>query len=696
MNNFQISDYLENYNRQSINGKCKSCSKIVTWSRVRVAAHIRTSCPNSTEAEKKQFAKHRNEKVSTSGFSFPTGDFEDESMDDSYTEGSQGKDQTTISMGFTQIDNEFADLFDMSQYMENFDKPSQKGTCKACYAQVRWTRDRLACHKKSSCPDATAEEKEFFAKYKMQQNSGTSHLVINIEDYLEDRDNASGKCKACSATVTWSRDRIASHKRVCTAATAEDKILFAKTKSLETSSPNLDRVNIKNFIIGDFLMNFNRDKSNGQCKTCSNLVSWSRQRVAAHKRTTCLNATDAEQKFFAKTRPEEINIMFNDDFGDDSMDSFPAEKPKSDSYEISQFLENFDKPTQRGTCKACFAQISWSRERVACHKRRCVAATAEEKEFFTKMKSHETSALQYSNADSSAIKNFSIADYLEHFNREKSNGKCRVCPKLVSWSRERVAAHKRTTCPNATQEEKNFFAIEGRSRNYQSHDSTTSSCATPRKETKVDKKCYICNSELKISKIGLETNLGFTNTQLYELLESFIGTEVTQDDLKNSAVCVECFFKLNKYDEFQHSSQLIQATICTSYQNTRSSQVFVKQEPEYEYEDDSSQYFNEYFEPEVPVTPTARTSFKVEPEMNLIGNVVVTPSKPAVELNFRCDKCPHRTVSRAKLEFHMISVHGDEQGPFKCPVCSKVFEVKASFRRHFHDHRELRRSLCPR
>jgi hypothetical protein len=51
---------------------------------------------------------------------------------------------------------------------------------------------------------------------------------------------------------------------------------------------------------------------------------------------------------------------------------------------------------------------------------------------------------------------FKVSDYLEERNR--SLGKCKVCGKNVSWSRDRVAAHKRNNCDETNDQTKRKFA----------------------------------------------------------------------------------------------------------------------------------------------------------------------------------------------------------------------------------------------
>ena len=42
---------------------------------------------------------------------------------------------------------------------------------------------------------------------------------------------------------------------------------------------------------------------------------------------------------------------------------------KNGKFQISDYLEDFDKVTSRGTCKSCAMLVTWNRERVASHKR---------------------------------------------------------------------------------------------------------------------------------------------------------------------------------------------------------------------------------------------------------------------------------------------------------------------------------------
>jgi hypothetical protein len=52
MENFEIKDYLENLDRLTSKGACKTCAKPIHWSRESVRGHKRKACPNSTEEDR--------------------------------------------------------------------------------------------------------------------------------------------------------------------------------------------------------------------------------------------------------------------------------------------------------------------------------------------------------------------------------------------------------------------------------------------------------------------------------------------------------------------------------------------------------------------------------------------------------------------------------------------------------------------
>lgn len=75
-----ISDFLQEFDKISRRGKCKSCQKPVGWSRSHLAAHKRATCASATPDEKRRFAKRpsnnfdaSNDSSSDNSFEVPSG-----------------------------------------------------------------------------------------------------------------------------------------------------------------------------------------------------------------------------------------------------------------------------------------------------------------------------------------------------------------------------------------------------------------------------------------------------------------------------------------------------------------------------------------------------------------------------------------------------------------------------------------------
>lgn len=82
----------------------------------------------------------------------------------------------------------------ITDFLQNYDKVSKKGTCKACGKLVLWMKARLASHKRASCPDATAAEKEIF-RIEIPTSSSTGNDTSRdsegpgeVETVIEKRD----------------------------------------------------------------------------------------------------------------------------------------------------------------------------------------------------------------------------------------------------------------------------------------------------------------------------------------------------------------------------------------------------------------------------------------------------------------------------------------------------------------------------
>ena len=124
--------------------------------------------------------------------------------------------------------------------------------------------------------------------------------------------------------------------------------------------------------ISEYLQDLVQQTSKGTCKACGKAVHWSQKKLASHKRANCPQASPKERRLFVQPVPATSNASDNDI----SMISIPetdismnVRKIPLNKFVISEYLEKFDKVTQKGKCKSCSATVQWSRGRVASHKR---------------------------------------------------------------------------------------------------------------------------------------------------------------------------------------------------------------------------------------------------------------------------------------------------------------------------------------
>jgi hypothetical protein len=90
----------------------------------------------------------------------------------------------------------------------------------------------------------------------------------------------------------------------------------------------------------------------------------------------------------------------------------------------------------------------------------------------------------------SEMANFTISDYLSERNKAKNQGKCKLCEKIVYWTRNRVASHKRSSCSVAFDEENRKFAK--RSATFLNASGSNNSIETEDDEMNQDAECTNC------------------------------------------------------------------------------------------------------------------------------------------------------------------------------------------------------------
>lgn len=69
----------------------------------------------------------------------------------------------------------------MNKFLRDLNLQTRRGTCISCEKDVCWARDRVAAHKRTNCPNASEEEKNFFRKRKIHEVSHSSDNTFDGE-----------------------------------------------------------------------------------------------------------------------------------------------------------------------------------------------------------------------------------------------------------------------------------------------------------------------------------------------------------------------------------------------------------------------------------------------------------------------------------------------------------------------------------
>lgn len=201
-----------------------------------------------------------------------------------------------------------------------------------------------------------------------------------------------------------------------------------------------------------------------------------------------------------------------------------------ETFQISKYLENFTKINSagRGTCRGCSKTVQWGRLKVASHVRNCSGFSDDEKAFF-KIENQETDTT------------YSLIEYLKDFEMQNRKGKCRSCEQEVVWKKEKLAAHKLSSCSNVSAEEKAFFVNEAQHFPDKPKVSPYKKVAVSLKEEnettiqKEDKgcfvscpECFICKNSLGTFKTRLVNSLDYTKTPLFEVLGELIISKINE------------------------------------------------------------------------------------------------------------------------------------------------------------------------
>ena len=160
-----IGDYLENYNRQSKRGKCKACGKLVSWGRMKLSQHKRSSCPNATPEEELLFSKRPAQSDNSMDLSFGSvvsNLVTDIDMDNSQLGQAQSPKKTRTQSPETSLNKRLKGnkgskstssdaAWKISDHLEKFVKATGRGTCMSCQKSVKWSKANTESHLRKSC-----------------------------------------------------------------------------------------------------------------------------------------------------------------------------------------------------------------------------------------------------------------------------------------------------------------------------------------------------------------------------------------------------------------------------------------------------------------------------------------------------------------------------------------------------------------
>lgn len=66
----------------------------------------------------------------------------------------------------------------IADYLQDFVRVTNKGTCNACGKSVQWSKEKLGGHKRANCPQASEEEKLLFHQLNRQPTPSISTSTL--------------------------------------------------------------------------------------------------------------------------------------------------------------------------------------------------------------------------------------------------------------------------------------------------------------------------------------------------------------------------------------------------------------------------------------------------------------------------------------------------------------------------------------
>ena len=230
--------------------------------------------------------------------------------------------------------------------------------------------------------------------------------------------------------------------------------------------------------------------------------------------------------------------------------------------------------------------------------------------------------------------------------------------------------------------------------------------------------CFICSEFMGEFKNELTTQTGYSDKQIFELIEEFTEVTFSQDAsfLQDAGICQNCFIKFNDYTEHLSLANQIQNELIEIFENAQAQEIKLEQTSEQTdyYEEENQELTNEMYEEEpdeVISDPNiveydwsdsnskhffSEVRSKEEKEtLNHSEGYTVIKAEDESKL-YQCDICRRAFKERSKLKTHR-EIHTTERNVV-CPICGKTFKTQACLRSHkrVHNPTYLHCDICGR
>ncbi|CRK98348.1 CLUMA_CG011708, isoform A [Clunio marinus] len=220
--------------------------------------------------------------------------------------------------------------------------------------------------------------------------------------------------------------------------------------------------------------------------------------------------------------------------------------------------------------------------------------------------------------------------------------------------------------------------------------------------------CYICDDIMDSYKSDLTIASGFSEKPIFQLIETFTNTCIPEDIINASGVCINCYVKLNEFDEHQAKAEQISCELVELMNNkyVLYEEGFdinkVKQENE---RDQTHEEIIEAieFEPfeEGQYATMAEEGLEEETGDSLVEGIdgyhfeiIVDDTKENVKKETKATFSRSKFKAETGNEFVVVQLE-DNSRAYQCETCFKTFKDKSKLRSHREIHTDERNIICP-